>query len=133
RIVEPAGDHNRQCIVETKGDRNRHLSRGKCRLPGPPPSLGSPTRPSLAASAESVVVQYRREFRGKPLLGLRCRTAAVARVWQSPCELHARQYGASATNLHDALSARHDRSSTMHCRKYLYDAVSVRNSRSTQT
>jgi hypothetical protein len=41
-------------------------------------------------------------------------------------DLDARRCGASATNLHDALSAHHDRSSTMRCRKNLHDALSVR-------
>src|SRR5512135_1316423 len=41
--------------------------------------------------------------------------------------LHARRCVASATNLHDALSVRRDRNSTMRCRKKLYDALSVRN------
>src|SRR5512135_3026245 len=45
--------------------------------------------------------------------------------------LHARRCVASATNLHDALSVRRDRNSTMRCRKKLYDALSVRRWRGT--
>ena len=57
--------------------------------------------------------------------GAGLRTPAM-RQGQQPGDQRPRTASTSATNLHDALSFRHDRICTMRCRENLHDVLSVR-------
>src|SRR5512135_467511 len=99
----------------------------KCRLLGHPPGSGELATGARVDPPSAADRAFPAGIPGKLIPHLASPQSLVRHGNGSAGRnLHARRYVASATHLHDALSVRRDRNSTMRCRKKLYDALSVR-------